>query len=93
MRLDKYLKVARIIKRRTIAKEVCDAGKVQLNGRQAKAGAEIAIGDKLKIHYGPRILEIEVAELKETIAAAQAGTLYTIISEERIKETWPGEED
>ena len=83
MRIDKYLKVARIIKRRTVAKEVCDAGRVRLNGRVAKAGSELTAGDKLEISYGSRILEIEVLELRDNLPAREAATLYKLLREER----------
>lgn len=83
MRIDKYLKVARIIKRRTVAKEVCDAGRVKLNGRVAKAGSELTVGDKLEISYGSRILEIEVLELRDNLPAREAATLYKLLREER----------
>ena len=84
MRLDKFLKVARVIKRRTVAKEICDAGRVQLNGRTAKAGSELAVGDKLVIKYGNRLLELEVKELRENVPTREAATLYEVISEERF---------
>lgn len=83
MRIDKYLKVTRIIKRRTVAKEVCDAGRVKLNDRAAKAGSEVAAGDKLEISYGSRLLEIEVLELRENVPAKEAATLYKLLREER----------
>ena len=84
MRLDKFLKVARIIKRRTVAKEVCDAGRVQINGRTAKAGSELAVGDSLSIKYGNRLLELQVKELRENIPAKEAVNLYEVIREERF---------
>lgn len=83
MRIDKYLKVTRIIKRRTVAKDVCDAGRVKLNGRPAKAGSELAVGDKLLISYSSRTLEIEVLELRENVSAKEADTLYKLLSEEK----------
>ena len=55
MRLDKYLKVSRLIKRRTVAKEACDGGRVSLNGRQAKAGSEVKAGDMMEIRFGSRV--------------------------------------
>ena len=60
MRLDKYLKVSRLIKRRSVAKEVCDGGKVSVNGKTAKAGTEVKVGDVLEIGFGPRMLKVEV---------------------------------
>ncbi len=76
MRLDKFLKVSRIIKRRTLAKEICDGGKVQINNRNAKAGTEVKIGDILAIDFGHRILEVEILDIKNSVPAAKAGELY-----------------
>ncbi|MDO4733530.1 MAG: RNA-binding S4 domain-containing protein [Bacillota bacterium] len=86
MRLDKYLKVSRIIKRRTVAKEVCDAGRIQVNGRPAKAGTDIEVGDKLSISYGGRLTEAEVLIVAETMRADQSSTMYRILSEQRISD-------
>lgn len=76
MRLDKFLKVSRIIKRRTLAKEVCNGGKVKINNRPAKAGTEVKVGDILVVDFGHRILEIEILEIKDNVPAAKAGELY-----------------
>lgn len=76
MRLDKFLKVSRIIKRRTLAKEVCDGGKVQVNGRPAKAGTNIEIGDRIVIDFGHRVIEVEVLQTKENVPAALAKEMY-----------------
>ena len=89
MRLDKYLKVSRLIKRRTVAKEVCSAGRIQVNGRQAKAGTEVAAGDKLVINFGGKILEAEIMAVAESIRAEEASTMYKILKETRI----PRDED
>jgi len=83
LRIDKFLKVSRIVKRRTVAKEICSAGRVKLNGRPAKAGSEIDVGDKLEISYGTRLLEVEVKELRENVPAKEAATLYDVLREER----------
>lgn len=80
MRLDKYLKVSRLIKRRTVAKEICDGGKVKINGKVAKAGSEVKIGDKLEIGFGQRQLVAEVLDIKETVRAEEAKNLYKILS-------------
>lgn len=80
MRLDKFLKVARIIKRRTLAKEVCDGGKVMVNGRVAKAGLEVKPGDQVDLRVGSRNLFFEIVEIKETVPAKEASSLYKIIS-------------
>lgn len=76
MRLDKWLKVSRIIKRRTVAKEVCDAGKVSINGRLAKAGTEVKVGDEVTLTLGSRTLRVRVLATPDTISANQAHTLY-----------------
>lgn len=81
MRLDKYLKVSRLIKRRTVAKEVCDAGRISLNGRVAKAGAELKIGDKLSFNYGHRQMEVEVLALPNTVRAEEAATIYKVLKD------------
>ncbi|MCF8566309.1 RNA-binding S4 domain-containing protein [Alicyclobacillus tolerans] len=79
MRLDKYLKVSRLIKRRTVAKEICDAGRISVNGRVAKAGSEVSIGDVLTIRYGQRTLEVRVVQLLENPTKDAAAGLYEII--------------
>ena len=84
MRLDKFLKVSRLIKRRTIAKEVCDAGRIQLNGRVAKAGSDISVGDILESAYGGKLTEVEVLLVSESIKASEAAEMYRIISEKKI---------
>ena len=89
MRLDKYLKVSRIIKRRTVAKEICEAGRIMVNGHTAKAGHELKIGDTLDIAMGNRRLKVRVAELKETIRANEADTLYEVLEDIRLKEENP----
>ena len=89
MRLDKYLKVSRIIKRRTVAKEICEAGRIIVNGHTAKAGHELKIGDTLDIAMGNRRLKVRVAELKETVRANEADTLYEVLEDIRLKEENP----
>lgn len=76
MRLDKYLKVARIIKRRTLANEACTKGLVKLNGREAKASADVKIGDTLEIRFGQRVTSYEVLKISEHAPAAQAAEMY-----------------
>ena len=89
MRLDKYLKVSRIIKRRTVAKEICEAGRIMVNGHTAKAGHELKIGDTLDIAMGSRRLKVRVAQLKETVRANEADTLYEVLEDIRLKEENP----
>ena len=66
MRLDKYLKVSRLIKRRTVANEACDAGRVTVNGRPAKASAEVKVGDVIEIGFGNKAVKVQVTDIKET---------------------------
>ncbi len=76
MRLDKYLKVSRIIKRRSVANEACDAGRVSINGRAAKAGAEVKPGDLLEIGFGERRLRVEVLSTDERASKGEAPAMY-----------------
>ncbi|MBE6694360.1 MAG: RNA-binding S4 domain-containing protein [Ruminococcaceae bacterium] len=79
MRLDKYLKVARIIKRRTVANDACDASCVTVNGRPAKASYDVKVGDVLEITFGSRTLKIRVLEVKDTVGKNDAPALYEVI--------------
>lgn len=79
MRLDKYLKVSRIIKRRTVANEACDAGRVSVNGRQVKASYEVKCGDILEIAFGTRNVKVEVLSVAEVVKKDDAALLYRII--------------
>lgn len=79
MRLDKYLKVSRIIKRRTVANEACDAGRVTINGRLAKASAEVKEGDILEISFGTNPLKVKVLTVKETVKKDEAKEMYEVI--------------
>lgn len=81
MRLDKFLKVSRIIKRRTLAKEVCDGERVQINGRRAKAGAEVKPEDTITIDFGRRQLQVKVLVVRENVRAAEAKELYEVVAE------------
>lgn len=81
MRLDKYLKVSRIIKRRTVAKEVADKGRVQVNGQIAKSSTDIKVGDEIKILFGNKTLVVEVLQIQDTTKKEEAKELYRIISE------------
>ena len=76
MRLDKFLKVSRLIKRRTIANEACDAGRVSINGRTAKAGAEVKIGDIIEISFGDRTVKAEVTKITETVRKEEAAEMF-----------------
>ncbi len=76
MRLDKYLKVARIIKRRTIANEACDAGRVLVNDKVAKASLDVKIGDIIQVNLGNNSIKIKVTDVKEVIKKEEATNLY-----------------
>ncbi len=76
MRLDKYLKVSRLIKRRTVANEACDAGRVFLNGKQARASAEVKAGDEIQIQFGNREVKIEVLTVQETVRKEEAKEMF-----------------
>ncbi len=80
MRLDKYLKVARIIKRRTVANEVCDAGKVTVNGKAARASYDVKVGDELTVTLGAREIRVRVLAVQETVGKSDAAGMYEILS-------------
>ena len=82
MRLDKYLKVSRIIKRRTVANEACSGGRVTLNGRVAKPGAEVKAGDVLTIRFGEHLGRYEVLSVAETVRKDAASSLYRVLEED-----------
>ena len=79
MRLDKYLKVSRLIKRRTLANEVADAGRVLVNGKPARASYDVKVGDTLTVQLGARELRAEVLQVSETVRKEEAGELYRIL--------------
>ncbi len=76
MRLDKYLKVSRLIKRRTVANEACDAGRVTINGKTAKAGSQVAVGDVIEISFGDKTVKAEVLAVAETVRKEEASELF-----------------
>lgn len=79
MRLDKYLKVSRIIKRRTVANEACDAGRVIVNGKPARASYDIKVGDVIEITFGTRPFKAEVTAVQETVKKDDAASMYKLI--------------
>ena len=81
MRLDKYLKVARIIKRRTVANNACDAEYVKVNGKDAKASYQVKIGDVIELAMGDRTVKVRVTDVKEYTKKDEATTLYELITE------------
>lgn len=84
MRLDKFLKVSRIIKRRTLAKEVADQGRISINGNQAKASSTLKVGDTLTIRFGQKLVTAKVERLQETSRKEEAADMFSIVSEEKI---------
>ncbi|MBQ6717752.1 MAG: RNA-binding S4 domain-containing protein [Clostridia bacterium] len=79
MRLDKYLKVSRIIKRRTVANEACDAGRVTLNGRVARASLDVKVNDIIEISFGSKNVKVQVLNVAETVRKDDAALMYKII--------------
>ncbi|WP_445081034.1 RNA-binding S4 domain-containing protein [Lactococcus sp. KTH0-1S] len=86
MRLDKFLKVSRLIKRRPVAKEVADKGRIKINGKLAKSSSDVNFNDTIEIRFGNKIVEVRVAELKEFTRKEDADKMYEMISETRITE-------
>lgn len=79
MRLDKYLKVSRLIKRRTVANEACDAGRVMVNGKPAKASVSVKAGDVLEIQFGTRTVKAEILNVQETVKKEEAQEMYRLL--------------
>lgn len=84
MRLDKYLKISRIIKRRTLAKEVCDGGRVKINERVAKPGSDVKPGDILELDFGAKRLKVEIIDTPENVRANLAKETYRILEEIKV---------
>lgn len=89
MRLDKFLKVSRLIKRRTLAKEVADQGRITINGKVAKASSSVKAGDELAIRFGQKIVTARVEELRDTVKKEDAAKMFTILKEERLDKVEP----
>ena len=87
MRLDKFLKVSRLVKLRTLAKQVCDAQRVSINGRAAKPGSEVSVGDTLEIDFGSHVLNVTVVAVRESANTAEARSMYRVTRDE-IKKEW-----
>lgn len=81
MRLDKFLKVSRIIKRRSVAKEIADKDRIQINGKTAKSSSQVEVGDELTIHFGNKTTKVSVDAIRDTTKKDEAKELYTIIEE------------
>lgn len=89
MRLDKFLKLSRLIKRRTLAKEVADQGRITNNGKIVKAASRVKVGDELAIRFGQKIVTVRVEILKEIVRKEEAATMYTILKEQRLEKIEP----
>jgi len=85
LRLDKFLKVSRLIKRRTLAKQVADQGRITINGNKAKASSVVEVGDELTIQFGQKNVTIQINMLKEAVKKDEVDMLYKVIKEEPIK--------
>jgi ribosomal 50S subunit-recycling heat shock protein len=82
MRLDKFLKVSRLIKRRTVAKDVSDQGRVWINGKEAKASSTVKPGDELTVQFGQKNVTVRIERVAETVRKDEAGEMYTLLREE-----------
>lgn len=80
MRIDKYLKVSRIIKRRTIANEACDSGRISVNGKIVKASYDVSVGDIIEVKLGEKIIKVKVESISEHVLKGDANKLYTVLS-------------
>lgn len=85
MRLDKFLKISRLIKRRTLAKEVSDQGRITVNGQLAKASTTVKVGDELVIRFGQKLVTVKIERLQETTRKEEAAEMYTVVKEEKIE--------
>lgn len=81
MRLDKFLKVSRIIKRRSVAKEIADKDRILINGKTAKSSSTVAVNDELTIRFGNKTLKVKVEDIRDTTKKEEAKNLYTVIEE------------
>ena len=81
MRLDKFLKVSRLIKRRTVANEACDAARISVNGKPAKASYDVKLGDTIAIAFGAKLVTVRVLDIKDTTKKSEAIGMYEVISE------------
>lgn len=89
MRLDKFLKVSRLIKRRTLAKEVADQGRITINGKVAKASSDVKAGDELSIRFGQKVVTATVDAIKDSAKKEDAASMFTILKEERLEKIDP----
>ena len=89
MRLDKFLKVSRLIKRRTLAKQVADQGRILINGNKAKASSVVKEGDELQIRFGQKVVTARIDQLRENVRKEQTAEMYTILNEEKLDKVDP----
>ncbi|AJS60742.1 RNA-binding S4 domain-containing protein [Paenibacillus sp. IHBB 10380] len=88
MRIDKFLKVSRLIKRRTVAKDISDQGRVLINGRESKPSSAVKVGDEITVQFGQKLVTVRVERLAESTRKEEATSLYSLVKEEPIaKET------
>jgi ribosomal 50S subunit-recycling heat shock protein len=84
MRLDKFLKISRLIKRRTVAKDVSEQGRVWVNGREAKASTTVKVGDEITVQFGQKKVTVQVNSLADHVRKEEADQMYSILSEEKL---------
>jgi ribosomal 50S subunit-recycling heat shock protein len=84
MRLDKFLKVSRLIKRRTVAKDVSEQGRVVVNGREAKPSSAVKVGDEITVQFGQKLVTVRVERLADTTRKDEAASMYSLVKEEPI---------
>ncbi len=84
MRVDKFLKVSRLIKRRTVAKDVSEQGRVLINGREAKPSASVKIGDEITVQFGQKLVTVRVERIADTTRKDEAAGMYTVVKEEPL---------
>lgn len=89
MRLDKFLKVSRLIKRRTLAKQVADQGRITINDKVAKASSVVQVGNELAIRFGQKVVTVKVEALKESTKKEDAASMYSILKEEKLEKVEP----
>ncbi|MBA9029281.1 MULTISPECIES: RNA-binding S4 domain-containing protein [Bacillaceae] len=84
MRLDKFMKISRLIKRRTLAKEVADKGRISINGTPAKASSNVKVGDELAIQFGQKRVMVRIEKIQESTKKEEAANMYTVLKEEKL---------
>ncbi|MBR3058061.1 MAG: RNA-binding S4 domain-containing protein [Clostridiales bacterium] len=85
MRIDKFLKVSRVVKRRTVANEVCSAGRVEINGKIVKPSAEVKVGDEVAIRFGNGVTSFRILKVQETVRKEEAGEMYELLAGKEVE--------